>query len=314
MISTPVTVDNFVRVETDHVFARVQADAGGINLWSHNRQPTALDHQLIIRQNRDTLYSGAVIDASKGVVITIPDAGDRYQSVMVVNEDHYLAAVLHVPGEHSLTSEQVGTDYALIAVRILVDPADPADVAAVNHLQDGLGIRAGSAQPFELPDYDEASYKSTRQPLIELGRGIEGFDGAFGTKDTVDPVRHLIATANAWGGLPIDEAFYLNIEPGSPVGEYKLTGRDVPVDAFWSITVYNADGQMEPSEQGGISLNSITATPDADGSITTHFGGYSDARTNCLSIMKGWNYVVRLYRPRPQVIDGSWQFLSVESV
>jgi hypothetical protein len=38
----------------------------------------------------------------------------------------------------------------------------------------------------------------------------------------------LIASAAAWGGLPDDEAMYLNVDPGLPVGEHKLTVRDVP--------------------------------------------------------------------------------------
>ena len=27
---------------------------------------------------------------------------------------------------------------------------------------------------------------------------------------------------------------------------------------------------------------------------------------NFLAIMPGWNYVLRLYRPRPEVLDGTW--------
>ena len=43
-------------------------------------------------------------------------------------------------------------------------------------------------------------------------------------------------------------------------GEYRLTVRDVPVDGFWSISVYNADGFFEPNERGAYSVNNITAT------------------------------------------------------
>ena len=84
--------------------------------------------------------------------------------------------------------------------------------------------------------------------------------------------------------------------------------RDVPVDGFWSISVYNAAGYFEPNDRNAYSVNNITATPDADGSITVHFGGCGDDRPNCLPIMEGWNYAVRLYRPRPEILDGSWTF------
>ena len=92
----------------------------------------------------------------------------------------------------------------------------------------------------------------------------------------------------------------------------KLTVRDVPVDGFWSVSVYNADGFFEPNDRDANSVNNITATPNDDGSITVHFGGCGDVAPNCLPIMDGWNYIVRLYRPRPEVLDGSWTFPSLE--
>ena len=309
-----VNVDNFARAETNRMLAAVLRDTGGINLWMYNREPTRLDHQTVIRQNRDTLYSAAVIDASEGVTLTVPDAGDRYVSAVFVNQDHYVMAVIHEPGEHHLTFEELGTPHVLFGVRTLVDPADSDDVAAAHTVQDGFAVLAPSAQPFELPDYDEMSFTATRQALLELARGLHSFEHAFGTRDTVDPVRHLIASAAAWGGLPDDEAMYLNVDPGLPVGEYKLTVRDVPVDAFWSISLYNAQGYFEPNERNANSVNSITATAAADGSVTVLFGGCADDRPNCLPIMDGWNYTVRLYQPRPELRDGTWTFPTVEPV
>ena len=29
---------------------------------------------------------------------------------------------------------------------------------------------------------------------------------------------------------------------------------------------------------------------------------------NCLPITKGWNYMVRLYRPRAEILNGTWKF------
>ena len=72
--------------------------------------------------NRHTLYSAAV-------------------SVMIVDQDHYINAVFHEPGEHDLAVEQFGTSFVLVACRILVDPDEPTDVATVNTLQDQLRRR-----------------------------------------------------------------------------------------------------------------------------------------------------------------------------
>ncbi|HSC49796.1 MAG TPA: DUF1214 domain-containing protein [Gaiellaceae bacterium] len=313
-MSVPVTVDNFVRAESDRMFAALQADAGGVNVFRHNRTPTAVDEQTVIRMNRDTLYSFVVADISAGATVTVPDSGDRYLSVMVVNQDHYINGVFHEPGRHELTVEAFDTPWVLVAVRVLVAADDPADVAAVNAIQDRFGFEAGSAQPFELPDYETASFDATRKAVLELAKHVGSFDHAFGARDEVDPVRHLVGTAAGYGGLPDREARYLSVEPGEAAGEYELTVRDVPVDGFWSISVYNADGFFEPNDRDAYSVNNLTATPNGDGSVTIHFGGCGDGRPNCLPITAGWNYTVRLYRPRADVLDGSWTFPGVEPV
>jgi hypothetical protein len=307
-MTVPVTVENFARAESDRMFASFQDDAGGVNRLKHTRTPTPLEHQPVIRMNRDTLYSAAVVDITEGATVTVPHAGGRYISVMVVNQDHYVNRILHDPGEHSLTLAEFDTPWVAVAARILVDPTDEADVAAVNALQDQLGVEAGSSRPFELPDYDRVSLDATRKALLELAKHLGRFDYAFGARGDVDPVRHLVATAAGWGGLPDQEARYLGVDPQLPVGEYKLTVRDVPVDGFWSISVYNADGFFEPNDLDAYSVNNITAIPDEDGSVTVHFGGCDRDRLNCLPIVDGWNYTVRLYRPRREVLDGSWTF------
>lgn len=308
-----VNVDNFVRAETAAQFDRMVKVAGGINKWYHNRQPTPLDQQSVIRMNRDTFYSFTIVDISKGARLTVPDAGKRYLSIMAVNEDHYINRIYHDAGTYELTVEEFDTPYLLLTARTLVNASDPEDIEKAHALQDKLKIEAASARPYSHPDYDEASYQATYGPLIELSRGVPDSRGTFGKKEEVDEVRHLIGTAYGWGGLPEYEAYYLNIEPGLPVGAYQITVKDVPVDAFWSISLYNKDGYFEKNEYDAYSVNSISGTPNADGSFTVHFGGDPES-TNFLPIMEGWNYAVRLYRPRKEILDGTWTFPKVEPV
>ena len=85
MAAEIVNVDNFARAETDRMFAALQHQAGGVNVLLHHREPASLEEQPVIRQNRDTLYSSAIVDLAGGAALTLPDAGDRYLSVMVVN-------------------------------------------------------------------------------------------------------------------------------------------------------------------------------------------------------------------------------------
>jgi hypothetical protein len=291
------------------MMADLQGDAAGVNHFRHNRAPASVDEQTVIRMNRDTLYSFAVVDVSAGATLTMPDAGGRYLSVMAVNEDHYVNQVIHDPGTYELTAEDLGSRYVVLAARTLVDPQDPDDLAAVAALQDRFLLDAAAHRPFVLPDYDTGSLDRTRQALLALAADMTSFESSFGRREDVDPVHHLIGAAAGWGGLPDAEATYVGVSPNLPVGEYELTvGTDVPVDGFWSISVYNAEGYFEPNRRGAYSVNNITATHDDDGSVTVRFGGDGDPARNSLPITDGWNYLVRLYRPRPEILDGTWTF------
>jgi len=309
-----VSVDTFVRAETNRMMAGLMASSGGINTIRHNRVPTPLDQQTVVRMNRDTLYSFAVVDLEGGAVVTMPDSGDRYCSLMIVNQDHYINRIIHEPGEYTLTLADYDTRYVLLALRVLADPADPTSVAAANAIQDGFTLTATSAVPLELPDYDKDSFDSVREALKALARTLDGTARTFGRREDVDPVRHLIGTAVGWGGFPESEARYLLVEPDLPVGEYRIVVRDVPVKAFWSISIYNADGFFEPSTDGGCSINSLTAEKEADGSVVVNLGGCSEAGRNCLHIMDGWNYTVRLYQPEAAILDGTWTFPTPEPI
>ena len=303
-----VDAGTFVRAETDRMFTDLQRDAGGVNRFQHNREPASVDRQTVVRMNRDTLYSFAVVDLAGGATLTLPDAGGRYLSAMVLDNDHLVADVLHTAGEHPLDAETVGTRYAALAVRTLVDPVDPADLAAVAAIQDGVRLTAGSADPFVSPEYDAASLDTTRDALLVLAAGLRRYDRMFGTREQIDPVQHLIGTAAGWGGLPTTEASYVGVNPQVPPGRYELTLRDVPVDAFWSVSVYNAKGYFEPNPQGHYSVNSVTAVPDTDGGVTVRFAPPGDLgdEPNTIPVPEPWNFLVRLYRPRAEVLDGSW--------
>jgi hypothetical protein len=292
------------------MFAALAQQAGGVNRLQHNRLPTPLDRQPVIRMNRDTLYSLAVVDLDGGATVTVPESGDRYVSVMIVNHDHYINRIIHDAGEHPLTIDEFDTRYVAVAARVLVDPDDPADVAAVSTLQDGFALDAASAQPFTPTEYDTETLDDTRTALLHLAKNVQGFARTFGRKEEVDPVRHLLGTAAGWGGLPEHEAYYVNVDPGLPVGRYTLRVDDVPVDGFWSISLYDALGYFPTSGQP-VSVNDITAARDADGAITVHFGDWPADTPNRLPVDEGWNYLVRLYRPGPQILDGSWTFPTI---
>ena len=72
-----VNVDNFRAAETARLFDEGLKVSGGINRWFHYRAPTGVENQPVIRMNRDTLYSAAIVDISEGAVVRLPDPGFR---------------------------------------------------------------------------------------------------------------------------------------------------------------------------------------------------------------------------------------------
>ncbi|MBN9669825.1 DUF1214 domain-containing protein [Roseibium aggregatum] len=305
----PVTLDTIVRAETDTAFRTTLDQAGGaFNTFLHIRELTPVDAQTVIRSNRDTIYSAVLLDLSEPVTVTIPDAGGRYISFQVINQDHYMF-VLKEPGEHVLTQDKVGSRFAQILVRTFVDPNDEKDIAAVHAIQDEMKAVGGGAGPFVAPNWDQEQLQSARDAINQIA--ILGFSSvdAFGSREETRPVDHLVGAIAGWGGLPKSEAYYEAKGVGDASGTpYTVTVKDVPVDAFWSITVYNADGFLEPNELNAYSYNNVTAKPNGDGSYTVNFGGCGDDRVNCLPVPEGWNYAVRMYRPRAEILDGSWVF------
>jgi len=308
--AVPVTIDNFARAESDMYFSMV-VKQGGFGKFRHYRDLFPVDRQTAVRPNRDTIYSSGIFDLDAGpVTVKLPEAGKRFRSFAVINEDHYVPLVAYGNGPYTITRKQAGTRYAMLVVRALADPRDPADMKALHAEQDAIVVTQASPGTFEVPNWDRASQKTMHDALIALGDTLPDLNGAFGIRGKVSPVRHLIGTALAWGGNPDKDSIYLNIKPRRNDGKtiYRLRVTDVPVDGFWSISVYNARGFIEPNPHGIYTLNNIVAKKDADGAVSVQFGGCEGGVPNCLPVPADWNYMVRLYLPRAQVLDGRWKF------
>ena len=307
----PVTVGNYNRAQTDVYFAGV-AKSGGFGTFRHGRELAPPIQQGIVRPNRDTLYSFAVFDLDAGpVTITLPDGARRFMAMQVVNEDQYTTGVYYGAGTTTLTRERIGTRYAIAVVRFLVDFSSKEEIQEVHALQDAVRSEQQRSGTFAIPNWDEASLKKVKAALLQLGATVSDTRRMFGAGEhQVDPVKHLVGTAMLWGGNPEKDALYLPITPARNDGStvYKLSVSDIPVDGFWSLTVYNGEGYLQPNPTNSYAVNSITAKKAPDGSITIQFGGCDGGIANCLPITSGWNYTVRLFQPRLQVLDGSWRF------
>lgn len=309
-----VTVFNFVRAETDMTANRYVKQGAFAKIF-HIRQPVPIDKQDVIRMNLDTLYSIGVFDLTEPVTISKPKSDGRFQSMLIINQDHSMSPVEHGSGDFTLTKEKIGTRYVLVVFRTFVDATSPKDLKAANALQDDLKVKQSDSGKFEIPNWDEISLGKIRDTLNVLALDVTDSRGFFGDKSKLDPVKHLLGTSFGWGGNPTDGALYDNVvtEMNDGAVPYTVTVRDVPVDGFWSITVYNAKGFMEKNALGVYSYNNVTATPNDDGSFTINFGG-DPKQKNYIPITKGWNYIVRMYQSRKELIAGSWKFPRAQKV
>ncbi|QPF84558.1 DUF1254 domain-containing protein [Bradyrhizobium genosp. L] len=307
----PVTVENYNRAQTDVYFAGV-AKGGGFGKFRHGRELAAPIQQGIVRPNRDTLYSFAIFDLDAGpVTIALPDGAKRFMAMQIVNEDQYTTGVYYGAGSHTLTRATIGTRYAIAVVRFLVDFSSSDEIQQVHALQDAVKSSQESPGRFEIPNWDEAGLQKVKAALLQLGATVSDTRRMFGADaHQVDPVKHLIGTAMLWGGNPERDALYLPVTPARNDGRtvHRLTVRDIPVDGFWSLTVYNAGGYLQPNPANAYAVNSITARQAPDGAVTVQFGGCDGKIPNCLPITQGWNYTVRLFQPRPDMLSGHWRF------
>ncbi|MGD8542608.1 MAG: DUF1214 domain-containing protein [Desulfobacteraceae bacterium] len=304
-----VTIDTFARAETDRTM-QDYVDLGGFGKFYHTRVPSPLDKQSIVRLQLDTLYSFGVFDLNTPATISLPDSGDRFMSALIISEEHSMLPVVYAPTTFTVTQEQMGTRYVIIVLRTFMDSTSPDDIKKANALQDQVTVSQAETGSFNVPKWDKTSLLKIRNALAALASTVSDTKEFFGDKSKLDRLDFLMGTAAGWGGNPKEGAVYFSHSPEKNDGKtpYTVTVKDVPTDGFWSITVYNEANYLEPNDLGRNAFSNVTAKKNADGSITINAGGCEDGRINCIPITKGWNYVARTYRPRPEIVSGEWVF------
>src|SRR5210317_2397375 len=241
-----VTAFNYVRAESDIQMKGYIESFDILGKLHHNRQPYDVDNQITVRGNRDTIYSFGVFDLRSPVTITLPETGGRYQSLMVVNQDHSIWS-FYGPRTGTLTEEKVGTRYVLLTIRTFADPNDEEDMKEAFRLQEAVVVEQADLGKFEVPDWKKEDVEKMRETINVVASKVTDSSKLFGKKEELDPVYWMLGAALGWGGLPADAATYVNVVPEKNDGKtaYTLTANDVPVDAFWSVTLYDEEGWMQ---------------------------------------------------------------------
>ena len=282
--------------------AITQKNAGGVNIFDHKRAVPSVENQPVIRMNRDTLYSMAIVDTTKGASVTLPETNGRYISLMYLDEDHRVYDMDYTAGKHEIPSY---SDHMYALVRIGVRAGDAADLAEIHKLQDQIKLVAGSSTPFKPISFDKESYEKTHHGVLKsfADSGLLDTEKMFGTEDYVDPDKYLMGTAIGWGGATWKDNIYQFSKNFKGVDGRSTTFADPKnTGGFWSITVYDKGGFMFDEVAN---VNSETAVKNEDGTFTVNFG--RDGEVNNIPVKNDtgeWNAAMRQYTPSQAVIDG----------
>jgi hypothetical protein len=131
--------------------------------------------------------------------------------------------------------------------------------------------------------------------------------------------RAIVAQVGLGANLPDDAIYPLSLgdETGKPLeGANKYTlhfdaGATPPVNAFWSVTLYDPEGFQVPNSLNRFAVSSwMPFKHNADGSLDIYFQNESpgkDKEANWLPAPKGaFNLTMRLYAPKSEALTGKW--------
>jgi hypothetical protein len=204
------------------------------------------------------------------------------------------------------------TDWSVLARmrRIGIAHGERFDLGSLpEHVQSGLRDVPADAQQM-LHDRARASAGITNGWQIHLELGVYGNSYLH---------RAMIAMGGLGANQPEDAIYPLLItdrdgQPPDGANDYLLhfeAGELPPVEAFWSVTMYDGDGFQvaNPIDRFAIGDRDDLAYND-DGSLDLHLQHTSpgpDQASNWLPAPRGpLGVTMRLYAPGPQVLDGRW--------
>jgi hypothetical protein len=206
-----VTKENYVQAETDLYFYEQQENSP-VNTFEHADMVTK-ENQVIIRSNRDVVYSRAVVDISEGVTFSIP-ARKAFQVIQVIDENHLTHRVIRAGETVSMGPGDVtgGTHVYLLCRTQITD-----DLKETKAAQKAMKIEAKSSKPYVPKGFKKEDVEAMRKKLVtaynEGKATIIEHKSFVPTLKDADPESYLYAAAVGWGGLPSHTAQYC---PRSP--------------------------------------------------------------------------------------------------
>ena len=287
---TVVTQKNFPQAFTNMRLGALLQKTGGVNKFFAMPTPSSIpSKQFVVRMNRDTPYSVAVIDMSSGKVsITVPKT-KKYVSIQIVDENHETQPMIYGPGKHKITAK---TDHAFVIVRALE-----------GKIRKGLVIEAGSAKPFKVRKWDMASFHALdKAGNIAFSNGYDQSKAYSNSESGQTPYMNYVGAAGGWGGAMVQDNVYQTSKYFRTNACYETTFKDPKAKHFWSATVYNGDGRMF-NDKANIS-SEMKPAKNANGEYTLRFG--CKGKPNNIPVAEGndtgkFNVLIRHYGPSNHV-------------
>lgn len=299
--SGKIVVDerNFTIAETDRYMINHSQDHS-VNTFRHSRSMSNVENQVVVRENRDVMYSHAVVDISEGATLVNPE-WDIFSVIQVIDENQYTVATIYPGEQKKITPEDVTLgSHVFLNMRTAVRSFDEKGYSEAHEHQNKVIIDAASDRPYQAKGFETGSLDETRSRLKARMAEADEPESYFGAPHEVEPTQFLLASAAGIFGLPIKDAAYLNTI--QPTGEAKkgapstITLPKPPIDpergGFFSVSTYDSAGWIAMENYA---LNNNTAQANEDGSFTFHFN--APGKLNNLDVVEDWTLLIRLYAP-----------------
>jgi len=238
------------------------------------------------------------------------------------------AASPGVTPPEAIASMDASTFLSTLATLMRDNPAPPRDALLLSRLA-SIGFVPG--RPYEPGPAAAASLDVAKQRAEQriaaaarrVGAAVNGWRVVLrdiGTYGTNYDARAAIAKMGLGANLPADAVYPITSVDGDgrPLhGDHRYVvhfapGRLPPVNAFWSLTLYDASGYLVPNAIGRYALHDRDPLrPNPDGSLDLYIQASSpgpERETNWLPAPAGapFNLTLRLYWPRRAVLEGAW--------
>lgn len=248
------------------------------------------------------------------------------------------AVDMKTPPKIQVDTMSVAHYFSYAADLLKLNPPHSTDQPMLAQLK-RIGIEVG--KPFSMEALDpqiQAALQTVPQDaqalmqwkLPTLARVVNGWSmntDTMGVYGNYYLKRAIVAQVGLGANLPEDAIYPLNIgdSSGKPLdgaNNYRLhfaKGEAPPVNAFWSITLYDPEGFQVANSLNRFAVSSwMPFKTNADGSLDLYFQNESpgkDLEANWLPAPKGaFNLTMRLYGPKAEALNGKWDPSPIEKI